>query len=144
MKTITVQTLCSTIESILKEQEKLSQMQGQKFIGISEFNLITELDNKLGREWALKSDSPIKFTKQDIAAVANSRFIRGTGSRILMQLAIAILGLALLYQFRVLPYLIYISLCGVVAFGFFWYFTKKQAEAKKSFWKGIDGVDDGK
>jgi Ca2+/Na+ antiporter len=85
-----------------------------------------------------KFDRP-KFEKDDINAVANSRFFRKSGQRYLMLLAIVIMGLAIVTNtLQLIPYPVYYGAIVVSAIVFVYFYAKRQREVRKELWKSIE------
>lgn len=87
----------------------------------------------------------VTFEREDINAVANSRYFRKTGQRYLTILAIVILGLAMVFNYSKgnFPFPAYIAACGVSAIIFLYKYAKGQRAVRKALWKMINekGVD---
>jgi len=140
MKTITPQQLEGILEVIISDKEKMAKSLKEHFVGVAQDDVLAEIRKRLGNEWVLKKEQPIKFTKEDINAVANSRFYRKTGIKLLMLLAISILGLAMLTTtLRLLSPYLYYGLTAVVALVFFYVYGKKQRKSRNELWQGIEG-----
>lgn len=137
MKTYTPQNIEVMIDGIIAEKEKQC---GSQFNGMPHNEVMNELYNKLGDDWCIKREQPIRFTKQDINAVANNRFYRRTGVKLLMLLIIVVLGLAVFTTtFKLIPIPIYYGLSGLAAAIIFYIYSKKQQKARKEFWDSIEG-----
>ena len=141
MKFITVGYYNSLVDGILKEKEKQAKSSGHPFDGISEGELTREINKHIVGEWKIKSEQPVKFTKADINSVASGRFYRTTGVKMLMGLVIIILAVAVVVKYipnmTTLHYNIYYTLCGAVALGFIYIYSRKQAKIRKDLWKQI-------
>lgn len=81
----------------------------------------------------------VKFDKHDINAVANGRFFRKSGQKLLMLMAIIILGLAMVVNYTPVPTYLYYGAIAVVGIVFFYMYAKKQAIARKELWDQING-----
>jgi len=139
-KVITEQQLNTVIEAIVKEQESRAKSLGQTFNGVTESDIFTELGKRIGTGWVVRKESPIKFSKEDINYVANGRFYKKTGQKILM--LAGILALALVNMMRWLPMLpdaVYYGLFLVSAVALIYAYGKKQRQARKELWDGIEG-----
>ena len=143
MKVISTEQLSSLMESIILDKEQQAKViPGQKFRGISSGDLFQQIREKLGTDWAVRKVN-IKLTKEDLNSVANSRFYRKTGLKLLMIVAIVMLGLATLTAtFHFIPPVVYYVLCGLAAIAFVFVFSKKQSEARRELWKGFLGEND--
>jgi len=138
MKIINEQHLNTLVASIIAEKEKQAETIHQTFTGITQDDLFKEIEARLGGKWALKKEKPIKFSKDDINAVANSRFYRKTGIKLLMLVVIALLAFSILTNnFRILPINVYYGLCAGLAVGFVYLYSRKQSKARKELWKEI-------
>lgn len=140
MKYVNPQQLDGMIESIIVDEEKQAKSANVTFTGVSHNKLSSELQRRFGGDWILKKEHPIKFTKQDINAVANARFYKKTGIRILMLWLIVVL--ALLQSIQWIPIgaiYIYYAICAIVTIGFVYIYGKKQRESRRELWKGIEG-----
>ena len=138
MKIITEQYYNNLVDAIIKEQEKQAEKLDQAFIGISQSELHNEIQKRIGEAWRLKRDKPVKFSKSDINSVANSRFYRKTGIKLLMILAIVILVNAIavnnLHFFSVnVGYGIY----AVAAILFVFIYSRQQGKVRKQLWREI-------
>lgn len=142
MKNITVQQLESVFEIILHDREELAKLKKESFTGVSQSEVLSEMKNRLGDNWILKKEPPVKFSKDDIAAVANSRFYRKTGMKLLMAWAIIILAFAIFtLTFRLLPLQVYYGLSGVVTVIFLYLYSKKQSRVRKELKQAVYGSD---
>jgi hypothetical protein len=139
MKTLTPDDVALATERIITEQEKLSAQKGEPFSGVPANKLIAELGNRIGPEYSA-INVHFKLTREDINALANSRFYKRTGQKILMGAGIIILVLLLLTnQLRIIPPVGYYIAVAVVALGFVTLYGKKQREYKRELAKGIPG-----
>jgi hypothetical protein len=142
MKTITAQQLEGVIENIIHDKEEQAKLRKETFTGITENEVIDGIVKRLGVDWVLVKEPPLKLSKDDLNAVANSRFYRKTGGKLLMGLAIIVLGLAILtLTVPLIPPKIYYVVITLVAVGFVYMYSKKQREARKELWTGIEGED---
>lgn len=132
MKTVTQQNIEALVETIIKDRDNGN--------GVARDVVVSEIDKRLGTDWVIKKVQPVKFTKDDINAVANSRFYRKTGVKYLMLLAIVVLGLATLTRtFQWLPQVAYYALNALVAVVFVYFYSTKQRVVRKELWHGIEG-----
>lgn len=139
MKSLTPQQIGNTVEDIISEKEQLARLKRSDFIGISKDDLMLEIERKLGVDWVVKKEEPFRVNKQDMSAIANNRFFRKTGMRMLMLLAIVILGLATLTStLRVISPFIYYGLEGIVAVGFLYFYAKKQRDFRIALCKQME------
>lgn len=144
MKIITEQYFNSIVEGIIKEKEKQADQAKQPFIGLSSDELWGEIGRQLevqpGEKWMVKRQ-PMKFTKQDINAVASGRFYRKTGVQLLMALVIILLAMSVAVRYipdiTSLGYNIYYTLCGLVGLGFIYIYSRKQAKVRKELWRQL-------
>ncbi len=138
MKTITEGQLESVIENIMSDKEKQAEVTGIPFIGVSQDEVISEILKRIGSDWVVNKDEPFRLSREDAATIANSRFYRKSGIKLIMGLAIYVLTIAILTMTAkfINPYIYYI-LCGVGAVGFVYLYSKKQkdyrAELKKRY-----------
>ena len=141
MKFINQQYYNSVVAGILKEKEKQAELLGQSFIGLSGDELAREVSDHLGEAWSIKAEKPMKFSKSDINAVANARFYRKTGVKLLMGLLIIVLTIAVAVKWipnmTELHYNIYITLCGVIALVFIYVYSRKQSKVRKELWRQL-------
>lgn len=150
MKLITLEHYNSAVEAIVKEKERQAEKLGQAFEGIDAGELKRELDKHFGTDWGIKKEESVRFTKADINAVASARFFRKTGVTLLMSLLIVLVTLALAVKSLVvmtpLYYNLYYTACGVIAIGFIWVYSRKQAKVRKELWRqmGRDNTENGK
>lgn len=140
MKYVTPSQLIETLENIAVEREKRAKSLKTKFDGVSPNELLAELNMHLGDDWAIKKDSPVRFTKEDINAVGNSRFYRKTGIKILLIWAIILMAiLTAMSWFPNVHLYVYYGLLLATVLGFVWYYGKRQRESRKELWEGIEG-----
>lgn len=87
----------------------------------------------------VKQDDDIKFDKNDIAAVANARFFRRSGIKLLLIWAFATLVITMLHNYSgIIPvYITYILLAGS-AIIFVYIYSKKQTEVRVKLWENMD------
>ncbi len=132
MKAITEQHLSTVVSDIVNDKKKEAKVVGSTFMGVPKSVMYSELDKRLGIEWVAVEDNVVRITKDDVNAMANGRFFRKTGMRLLMILAIVVLGLATLNTtVRVLPNIAYYILEIGSVLGFMFVFSKKQRESRK-------------
>lgn len=147
MKGVSSPQLEAVIENIMADKEKQAKVLGQPFIGVTSVEVLSELNKRMGSDWILRKEQPMKFTKEDINAVANSRFYRKTGLKLLMLLAIVILGLSSMSTWapNLIPPYAYYGLYAGAAMLVFWQYAKKQRQVRKELWKSIegDGIESG-
>ena len=135
MKVITEQAYQNIVDTILKEKEKQSDGMGQKFQGISSVALQDAVTHFIGDTWVVRRDPKVKFTKSDINAVANSRFYKATGIKLLLALAAAILVVAVLVNtFEGFPVGLAYGLFAAEAIAFVWQYSKRQSKVRKQLW----------
>lgn len=133
MKTITESELENTIAHIIYDSKERAKLRKEPFVGLIWNEVLVELQRKLGDDWALIEDRPVQLTKDDFSAVANSRFFRKTGGRLLIWLAAMILGLAVLtLTIPLIPPNVYYVVISIITISFFWYYSKKQREARRN------------
>ena len=139
-KFVSLQQFDSHVDNITADKMEQAKLLGQPFNGVSSDELFEEIKERVGGDWVLKKEEPFKFTKDDINAVANSRFYRKVGLKILMLWAIVILVLIqAVYWLPSVPIYVYYALCLLATVGFLAWYTKKQRESRQSFWKEIEG-----
>ncbi|MBU2118741.1 MAG: hypothetical protein KJ954_14230, partial [Alphaproteobacteria bacterium] len=133
--------LDSLIAQIVSDEEKTAKLKHETFNGLTHDAVFTALDGRLGEDWVLKKDPPVQFTKEDINAVAASRFFRGFGMTLLLGWVVLIGILAMLTStFPIIPVLVYYVLNMFITIGVFLVYIKKQSKIRKELWQGIDGV----
>lgn len=138
MKIITEQHFSNLVDGVIREKEKLAEKQHEVFTGVSQDDLIDEVAVKVGGKFMVKRENPVRFSKDDINAVANNRFYRKTGLKILMGAIIILLALSMLVNYlQVIHPYVYYGLCGVTAIVFVYIYSSKQAKARKELWREI-------
>lgn len=141
MRSVTVHTYNSAVETIVREKEKEAEKSHIPFMGVPADELRQALDNYFGEAWIVKKEETIKFTKADINAVASARFFKSTGRTLLLGLAVILLSLAV--AVRYIPYMsalyynIYYTICGAIALAFIYIYSRKQAKVRKTLWKQL-------
>ncbi len=142
MKSITAQHLEGVIEQIMHDREELAKIKQEQFTGVTQDEVLTELKKRLGVNWILKKEVNVKFTKDDIAAVANSRFYRKSGMKMLMAWAIIILAFAMFTMtLQFIPLYAYYGLSILVTIGFIFFYSKKQKQARIELRQAVYGSD---
>ncbi len=142
MKIITVQQLDGVVEGILHDKEEVAKIRKEQFMGVSQDEIVVELNNRLGKNWMLKKEPPVKFTKEDIAAVANSRFYRKTGMKLLMAWAIVVLAFAMLtITVQLIPLFAYYSFGIATTIVFLYIYSKKQRQVRDELKQAVYGSD---
>jgi len=140
MKIITAQQLENTVEQILHDREEVAKIRKELFEGVSQADMQIELKRRLGDNWVLKKEQPLKLTKDDLNTIANSRFYKRTGIKLLMGWAITVLALlTVTVTYHWLPLYVMYILSAVASFVFVFLYSKKQREARREFWRGIGG-----
>jgi hypothetical protein len=143
IKVVTPRQLDGTIGEILTEALKKAEIRQEVFNGMYGDDFLSALRSKLGEGWLLKKDAPVQFTKEDINAVAASRFFRSVGMTILMGWVIVIGSLAFLTTILpIIPPLVYYILNLGVTIIIFYVYVNKQRKLRKELWQGIDGVSE--
>lgn len=139
MRLISLQQIETLLSNIVGDREKESQQANEKFAGVTAKEVFDELRQRIGEDWALKK-MPYKFTREDINAIANSRFYRRAGMKILMIWAIVILVLIQAANFLPgVPIVVLYALMAVSSVGFLYYFSKKQKESRQEMWRDLEG-----
>jgi len=144
MKTVSYQQFQDVSEDILADLETKAKAEKKEFDGVSREDYIAELNKRLGTDWVLKEDEPFKFSKDDINAIANSRFYKKVGLKILLLWAVVILVLLQLVSwFPAIPIYVYWIGCALATMGFIYWYNKRQKEFRQEMWKGIrgDGIE---
>jgi len=140
MKYITPQQYERVCDSILEDAKKRAKELKQEFHGISSTELIDAVNHKIGEEWVMRKEESVKFTPDDINAVANSRFYKKTGLKILMLWVIIVLVISQLAAwFPTAPVAIYYAAYSIVTVISVYLYAKKQRDARRELWKGIEG-----
>ena len=146
MKIIAEQYYYALVDEILKEKQQHARNTNQSFVGVTNDELRSEVEKRLGSPWALEIRK-VTLSVSDVNALAGARFYKETGQRLLMVLTIIILGLAVVVRWipnmTALHYNIYYVLCGAIALAFIYSYSHKQAKIRKEFrWKyGVRETD---
>jgi predicted branched-subunit amino acid permease len=86
-----------------------------------------------------KQDDDIRFDKHDIAAVANSRFFRKKGLKVLLIWAFITLAITMIYNYtQAFPPFVAYVLFGVNAVVFVYLYSKMQTEVRVKLWENIE------
>jgi hypothetical protein len=86
-----------------------------------------------------KAEDDIKFDKNDISAVANSRFFRKAGLRILLGWALVLFIVTALYNFlNIMPSALAYILISVSSIVAVYLYGKKQTEVRVKLWENIE------
>lgn len=140
MRIITLAQLDDYTREVIAKYEQQVNKRGEKFVGVPQDELYNGLVDIIGDEWMLKKESALKFTKADVNAVANSRFYRTKGLKILLLWAVVVLVLLqAVAWFPVIPIYVYYASCCVATVGFVGLYSKKQRESRLELWRGIQG-----
>ena len=141
MKTITEQHLQDLVGSIIKEKKKVAEKLGKPFNGITQDELWDAVRVRVGEEWMVKNEESVKFSRSDINAVASARYFRKGGVTMIMGLVIVLLLLAVVVKSVVvmtpLYYNLYYALCGLMAIGFLYIYSRQQAKVRKELWQKL-------
>lgn len=142
MKQITERHYSDLIETIIKDKQKQYEKVGQEFSGIDGDDLLEEVTKRLGGDWCITNERPVKFTKADINAVAGARYFRKGGVTLLMGLAIIILCLSIVARFiglalSPLSLTLYYTVCGIVTLAFLWFYSHGQAKIRRELWRQL-------
>ncbi len=142
MKVITVRQIESVLDHIMHDREELAKLKKETFMGVNQHEVMMELEKRLGVNWVLQKDPPVKLSKDDIIAVANNRFFRKLGMKLLMAWAIVILAFAILtLTLRILPLPFYYGLSGIVTAVFLFVYSKKQNRMRNELKQAAYGSD---
>ena len=142
MKAITISQLESALSHILHDKEEQAKVTRTMFIGVTAKDALAELERRMGNDWVLKKDSPVKLNKDDIAALANSRFYKKTGQKLMLAWALVIAILSMMTMtVRVLPLSLYYGIAIVITGVFLVIFTKKQRVVRKDLQQAVYGSD---
>lgn len=150
MRVVTEEYLKSLVESIVRGRKKQSELKHQEFVGLTGEELVREINAQLGENWVVKEEDKVKFSKEDINAVANGRFYRRTGVKMVMALIIILLSLATAMKYipnvTIVGYNIFYTLLGGIALAFIYIYSRKQSKVRKELWKqiGRDDVKEGR
>jgi hypothetical protein len=146
MKIIAEQYYYALVDEILKEKQQQAHTAKQPFVGVTNEELRSEIEKRLGSSWAVEIRK-VTLSVSDVNALAGARFFKETGRTLLMALAIIILGLSVAIRWipdmTPLYYNLYYALCGVIALVFIYIYSRKQARVRKEFrWKyGVRDTD---
>lgn len=142
MKEITPQQIENVIEHIIHDKEESNKVKKMPFVGVSQDELFNELGNRLGKGWVAKKELPVKFTKADISAVANNRFYRKTGIKMLMAWALIIMAFALAtLTYHVIPLFLYYGISIVVTVIIILLYSRKQKVVREELKRAVYGSD---
>lgn len=150
MKVITEKYHQDLVDSILKEKRKVAEKLGKPFRGITPDELQEAINVRVGGQWSLTNEEAVKFSRSDINAVASARYFRRGGITMIMGLVIMLLLLAIAVKSVVimtpLYYNLYYTLCGVIAIGFLYIYSRKQSKVRKALWQqlGREEAEEGK
>lgn len=87
----------------------------------------------------VKQDDDIKFDKNDIAAVANARFFRKAGLKLLLGWAFVTLLITMVHNYSgVVPIYVTYTLLAGSAIIFVYLYSKKQTEVRVRLWAKMD------
>ena len=132
MKTVTKQHISALVDDILEAKKKEARAGGVSFVGIPRSVVYAELDRRLGADWVATENDVLRITKDDVNAMANARFFRKVGMRLVMGFIIIVLGLyALNVRVQFVPDMVYYSLEAAAVVAFMFVFAKKQRESRK-------------
>ncbi len=140
MRKVTIQEFYDVVGQIIYDREELTKLKRQEFIGVTQDEVFLGIKKWLGESnWMLVKASP-SFSKEDIDAVANNRFFRQTGAKLLMAWAIIILAFAIFtLTFRLIPLQVYYGLSIVVTIVFLYSYSKKQNKMRSELQKAVYG-----
>ena len=142
MKTVTASQLEIAIGHILHDEEEISKLKRMPFIGVTCDKVLAELERRLGNDWVLKRDNPVKLDKDDIAALANSRFYKKVGQKLMMAWALIVVVLAMLtFTVHVIPLPLYYGLAIAVTGTFLVIFSRKQKIVREELRQQVYGSD---
>ena len=140
MKVITEKYYQDLVSDIIKEKRKVAEKLGKPFRGISQEELRDAVNVRVG-ECSLTNEEAVKFSRSDINAVASARYFRKGGITMIMGLVILLLLLAIAVKSVVvmtpLYYNLYYALCGLIAIGFLYIYSRKQAKVRKALWQQL-------
>ncbi len=133
MKVIAPYNIEHMLQNIISEKVRQANKAQKQFRGVPSSEVFSDLNRMIGDEWVLVK--PPSLQPEDMKAVANSRFNRKVGIKLLMLLTIIMLGLATVTRtFPILPAWAFYSLLGISAFVILSIYTKKQRDAQKEMW----------
>ena len=142
MKTVTVSQFEATISHVIHDREELAKLKQTPFNGVSADEVYTDLEKRLGKDWTLKKDNPVKLNEDDISALANSSFYKKTGQKLMMAWALIIAILAVFTMtVKVLPLSLYYGLAIVVTGVFLVIFSRKQRVVRNELRQAVYGSD---
>lgn len=142
MKQVSVSQLETIASHILHDKEELAKLKHSQFVGVTSDEVLTELDKRLGNSWMLKKDNPVKLNDDDIAALANSRFYKKTGQKLMMAWALIVAILAVFTMtVKVLPLPLYYAMAIVVTGVFLVIFSRKQKVVRNELRQAVYGSD---
>ena len=135
MKVITEQSYQSIVDTIIREEERLAEKASIPFSGISHIKLEGKVRERIGDDWTIRRDPKVKFSKSDINAVANSRFYKLMGLKLLLGLAVAILVVAAIVNYvEGFPMWVAWVLYAIEALTFVYIYSKGQAKIRRQLW----------
>ncbi len=138
MNTITAQNFADIIENIVADGEKLAELQRQPFVGVNNNEVLAELSQRLGNSWIITKTPPVNFSKDDIDAVANHRFYKRSGQKLLMLWALIILALLqLVVWLPIINNYTYYGISFIVTLWFVAYYSRKQNKVRNELRKEI-------
>jgi len=86
-----------------------------------------------------KAIDSISFDRNDISSVANARYFRKSGMRVLLIWAFVTLLITVIHNFfGFMPDLVAYILFGLNALVFVWLYSSKQAEVREKLWARIE------
>jgi len=141
MKVITEKYYQDLVSDVIKEKRKVAEKLGKPFRGISQEELRDAITARVGEQYLLTNEEAVKFSRSDINAVASARYFRRGGITMIMGLVILLLLLAIVVKSVVvmtpLYYNLYYALCGLIAIGFLYLYSRKQAKVRKALWQQL-------
>jgi len=141
MKVITEQYFQDLVNGIIKEKKATAGKLDKPFRGISQDELCEAVTARIGEPWVVNKEESIKFSRSDINAVASARYFRKGGISLIMGLVILLLVLAIVVKSVVvmtpLYYNLYYAFCGLIAIGFLYIYSRKQAKVRKELWQKL-------
>jgi len=103
-------------------------------LGVSQEELREAVKVRVGESCMITKEESVKFSRSDINAVASARYFRKGGVTLIMGLVIVVKSVVVMTP---LYYNIYYALCGLIAIGFLYIYSRQQAKVRKELWQKL-------